>query len=235
MAAWESGPVLYSTVLLSLLSPVAVAAALAQPMRTLSKGRFILSQEPQHGPDIAALEHLSSQLHGRQLAQNTEPPGGSYALIADDESFVDMFTSPQPTKQMRLLPGRVVKPCTALAVASGTKAVVDCRGATLDLRCVSSFVIGSNASAELYECHVLWSPNSDFFNIASDTETLRIEEGAVLEQRAGSSTVNCNVRNPSLHLFLHAVSASNCCTSMLHHFMQLCAVVVVQVVGRLRL
>jgi hypothetical protein len=220
--AWERGPLAFRCLLLLLLSPVQ-AEALAQPIHTRSKGQIVLSQDLHHGPGVTEgrLRSSSSYVHSRQLAQNTEPPGGSYTLIADDESFVDMFTSNKLTKRMRLRLERVVQPCAALTVASGTKVVVDCRGATLDLRCVPSFVIGANASAELYECHVLWSQYSDFFNIASDTDTLRIEHGGVLKQRGGSSTVNCNVRTPlQCTDAVGHFGSSRCSSSSMHSFIR---------------
>ena len=200
---WEVTVVMFSAVVLSLLLSAAGAPAFVQTDRARSR-RLMFSHELSTDPGSINLEQGSGSgyFHSRHLqTQGTKPPEGSYTLIVSEESFVEVFTSSMPTKRLRLRPGLVVRPCAALAVAPGTSVVVDCRGATLDLRCATSFTVDVDASAQLFDCHVLWSPVSDFFNIVSETDTLRIEEGGVLEQRDGSSTVNCAVRPSSRHTY----------------------------------
>ena len=153
------------------------------------QNRFLLDYE---GGALVRGSEALGQSGKRLLSQR--PPEGSYTLVSSAETFVDVLTSSTPVKRLRLSPAIEIQPCTAITVSSGTSAVVDCQGSTLDLRCATSFHVDSYARLQLFNCHILWSTRTAFFNIVAETDTLRVEQGASLEQFHGSSTLDCNVR-----------------------------------------
>jgi hypothetical protein len=162
----------------------------------LSQNRYLLDE----GSTWPLVRTRAPKFSGKHLlSHNPAPPEGSYTLVSNAETFVDVLTSTAVVKRLRLSPGLQIQPCTEISVYTGTSAVVDCQGSTIDLRCATKFHVDAYSRLELFDCHVLWSPASDFFNLMADTDTLRVEQGASLEQFGGSSTLNCNVCSATRH------------------------------------